>query len=245
MTNYTYIDDNIKLGIYDIETAAKEALKCYKRLRKPRKIVQLENWIKKNPKTAVGYSKLIGKRLEEDVEDLIIKEGSVKNICEYALFAIKGRWKQAENKIIQKGESSDLYFYATKIIKNRWIECEEKLIKLYSKNCTRENFYFYSSSLFQYLQTFFNHVGWHEAEKVICQSADSLRIYAEEILGDALPEDLHNMMILYSFSSDKNTSESAKKYLKFYKQTREDLVRKIKKFDENMTIKQLIDKLEN
>lgn len=235
-SKYDYIESNVNSKGWDLETAAQEAYIRAKRLRKKRRIPELEKWIINSAVRSADYAKFILKERWPEAENIILEKGSAKIVYPYIEKLVKQRWAEAENIILKSPEYS--YKYAIHILKKRWPEAEKIILDADKKLIKNAN-HFYSYYSFKYAKDLVKD-RWEELEEIIIDNPSALQYYAQEVLGDALPEEIHNRMICSAISSNDFISLSGKKYLEFAKEAREDFVKKLKRFDSNLTIKEVI-----
>jgi hypothetical protein len=101
------------------------------------------------------------------------------------------------NKELEKYIIKDLgwsYYYANYNIKGRWLEAEKYIMK------NPHYAYYYANDVIK--------GRWLEAEQYIINDPKYVYRYAIDVIKGKLPENMHNMMLLYA---DYN----AKKYLNF------------------------------
>ena len=225
---------------YENVKTPKEAWAIASRLRKVRRIPELENIIIKEANTSYNYALKIIKSRWREAEPIILEEGTPKTLLYYAKHVIKGRWIEAEPKIL---ESNYVYEYARDILKGRWPEGENALINQKIEGFD-EKFHFYDVDLMKYCRDMIGN-RWPEAEKILATNPCALKEYAENILQDKLPQDLHNIMIAHSIIGDDNRrGRIIQEYFDFVRNNDATIKKQLINRDlGNTTVKQFIDSL--
>ena len=99
-SRYSFIENNVTEGQWDLQTAAKEAYACAKRLRKKRRIPELEKWILNSASKSSDYAKFILRERWAEAEPIILKEENPKILYNYIHSLIRCRWPEAEKHIL-------------------------------------------------------------------------------------------------------------------------------------------------
>lgn len=213
----------------------KEAWNTASRLRKVRRLPELENLILQDASAAYNYALKIIKGRWPEAEPIILSKGSPRTLFFYAKNLIKSRWPEAEPKILK---SDYIFEYASQVIKDRWPEAEKIILEKGRQELVGQT-YFWGSDLMKYLSSIVKD-RWVEAEEILAENPCALKEYAKEILQDKLPEKLHNIMLANSLASEK-TSNCARDYFEFVKEN-DRLIKKILKNRNlgDMTVKDFI-----
>jgi len=231
---------------YDIKTS-KAAWQKIARLRKKRRIPELEGLLLQDANAAYNYAKSILQARWPEAEPIILREGSSKVLFFYAKHVIRDRWAEAEDKIIKC--SKYIMEYTKDLVKNRWKEAEDKIIgdfwNLENKNpFIEQKDYFWDFEIMKYAKEM---VGdrWCEAEKIFSKNPIALKQYAEEVLEDKLPEDMHNLMIAYSLQYQEPRDRkniAIKEYFEFVNNAENKFKKQIKNrmTKPNMTLEELL-----
>ena len=223
------------------EVGAYRATLAVKRLRKKRRIKELENYIVKCPKSIVRYCRLIKERWEE-AEQVLLQKGSAHDLYEYCYYVLNNTWKEAEHIIIKDRRSS--FAYAKNLLKKRWPEAEkiiiEQEIKLIKQETKDDSFFSYDYTFLEYFEHFFEE-RWIEAEEIFNSRSEFILSYFKKL--ETVPEEMHNKMICYSLSRNEEDKENAKEYLEEISENNKKMLRRLKNFDPNITIKELMEKL--
>lgn len=216
------------------------------------------------PKTAVIEALKLKKRIPE-LEPIILQ--SPVAACFYALKVVKGRWEEAE-QVIASGSDEKLYKFDkldkphlsqyarpdreyvdkyfeqyvyvvyTTLIKKRCPSIEEHLKKLKWHG----NAYRYCKLIYRLTKEV---IDLDSPEvclwilKDISTGQFAKKLNKEDRL--KICNDLHKRMILHSFAHKDN--RVVREYFKQQKKTQNDFLIQLSQHDENMTVKQLIDKL--
>lgn len=236
------------MGKYDDIKTPKAAWLKVSRLRKKRRIPELESLLIQDPNAAYNYAKSILQGRWIEAEPMILKEGSSKVLFFYAKHVIRDRWPEAESKIIEC--SKYIMEYTKDLVKNRWKEAEDKIISIFWNQENKipfieEKDYFWDFEIMKYAKEM---VGdrWPEAEKVFSKNPIALKEYAEEVLEDKLPEELHNLMMTYSLQyqepRDRKTIAIIE-YFDFVQETENKIKKQIKNrmIREDMTLRELLE----
>ena len=236
-SKYDYIEQNVNSGHWSLTDAGLAAYDAANRLRKKRRIPELEKWIINVPSKAADYAKsFLGQRWIE--AESVILRGSPKVLYSYVQSCVKIRWKEAEASISNSPEYS--YKYAKDFLKKRWPEAEKTIIRD-SANIEKA-YHFYVYYCFKYARDVIGD-RWLELENKIINNPRAMEFYAREVLGDELPEELHNRMLCYVLSSDSDKSNCVKQYLEFTKNIKIDFIKKLKRFDPNLSVKEVLEKM--
>lgn len=225
---------------YENVKTPKEAWAIASRLRKIRRIPELENIIVKEANTSYNYALKIIKGRWREAEPIILEQGTPKTLLYYAKNIIKGRWIDAEPKIL---ESDYVYEYAKEVLKTRWPEGENALLSKKIEDFD-EKFHFWDVDLMRYCKELVCN-RWPEVEKILSTNPCALKEYAEEILQDKLPEDLHNIMIAYSIRGDDNRrGRIIQEYFDFVRKNDATIKKQLINRDlGNVTVKQFVNSL--
>ena len=231
-------------GKYDfeeinIDLRPKEAFLAAKRLRKKRRIKEIEEYIVKSPRYIIRYCNEILKDRWPEAEKALLESGSSENLCDYSLYVIKGRWPEAENKILNDIEAA--YRYAVKVIEKRWPEAEKIIIEYETKETYSSNTFWGESIALKYCEEIIKE-RWEEAEDVFEKNSYLLLGYAQ-IVETKLPEKLHNKMLCYSLCNNEDDTTNAKEYFNYIRDIDNKLIKRLKNFDSNVTIGQLLEEL--
>lgn len=211
------------MGKYDEIKTPAQAWKVASRLRKIRRIPELEKLIILDPTCSYNYCQKIIKGRWTEAEQNILEKGSPKLIFLYAKNIIKDRWTEAEQKILQSKEY--VYQYAM-LMKSRWFEGERVLLEKHSVGIEQRT-NFWNFELIKYCEEIIKD-RWEEAEGVFAKNPILLCEYATEVLEDKLPENLHNMMLCYALSNNEDKTDAVEKYLEFVKETEKKLKKQLK-----------------
>lgn len=218
----------------------KEAWNSAKRLRKKRRIPELEELIILDATCSYNYCLNIIQGRWPEAEKNILEKGNSKLLFLYAKNIIKNRWPEAEQKILENKEY--VFQYAQSVIKNRWPEGEKVLLEKESKDIEKRT-NFWNFELLKYCEEIIKD-RWPEAEEILIKNPIALSEYGMDIIEDRLPENLHNTMLCYSLSSTLfEEKDSIQKYFDFVKQTEKTLKKQLKNRNFNGTVKELIDSL--
>lgn len=212
------------MGKYDHIKSPKQAWGAVSRLRKIRRIPELEGLLILDPAASYNYAMKIIQGRWIEAEPNILTKGNAKIVFLYARNIVKQRWTEAEQKIIEDGEY--IFDYASELIGDRWPEAEEKLLQTGEKEIENKK-HFWKFDLMQYCRELVKD-RWEEAEAIFAKNPDALLEYSKNVLEDKLPENLHNMMICYSLSDDYDAKRTSKEYLDFVKETESKLKKQIK-----------------
>jgi hypothetical protein len=223
----------------NVDLRPKEAFLAAKRLRKKRRIKEIEEQIIKSPRHIIRYCNEILKDRWPEAEEALLKFGSSENICDYSLIVIKDRWAEAENKILKDVEAA--YRYAVKVMQERWPEAEKVIIEYEIKELYSSKTFWGESVSLRYCEELIKEK-WKEAEDIFEKNSELLLGYAQ-IIETKLPEKLHNKMLCYSLSDDESEVHNAKEYFDYIKEIDKKLIKQLKNFDSNLTIGQLLEEL--
>jgi peptide subunit release factor 1 (eRF1) len=240
-SKYDYIKQNVDSGEWNLIESATEALSVAKRLRKKRRIDELEQWIIQSPSHSVNYARNFLSKRWLEAEDNIFTNGTPKTIFLYIASLVKERCEKAEKIILNSSEFS--YKYAKEILRRRWAEAEKSIISIEKRDIAEaSNFFMYNS--FRYARDVIQD-RWEDLEEIIVNRPEALKYYAESVINDVLVEELHNRMICFTMSSDPTEAKTAKEYIKFAKHIRIDLGKKLKRFDKNLSLQEILQICEN
>lgn len=239
------------MGKYDTISTPKAAWQKISRLRKKRRIPELESLILLDPNASYNYAKTIINGRWPAAEPIILEQGSAKILFYYARHVMNSRWKEAEEKILK--DSKYILEYTKDVIGGRWPEAEETLISNFWKQENENPFieqkdYFWDFELLKYASSFVND-RWIEIEEIISKNPIALNSYAKEILQDRLPDHLHNMMTAYSLQYDQDRDRKKIAILEYFDfvETNKKLLKKIIKnrtSDINITVDEFLKTLD-
>jgi|688.fasta_scaffold129923_3 hypothetical protein len=238
-TKYDFIKEKVESKIWSLDEAASNAYASAKRLRVKRRIPELEKWIVNSPICALNYARLILRKRWPEAEHNILKNES-RHIMSYIESVVKERWPEAEHIIANSPECA--YKYARDILRKRWPEAESNMLRI-EKNKIQHSTYFFSLYSFKYASDIIQD-RWPELENLLLNNPKALKYYAEEVIHDTLPEEIHNRMICYAMSGGED-QECAKQYIEFSEKVKIDLIKKLNKFDQNLTVREIIDLCKN
>lgn len=227
------------MGKYDNIKTPKEAWGVASRLRKIRRIPEIEPLIIQDASASYNYAqKIIGDRWPE-AEKTILNSDNIKVMFLYAKNVIKDRWPEAEVKILK--DKKQVFKYINLVINKRWPEGEDVLLEMGIENI-EERSNFWDCELMKYAKEYVQE-RWVEFEKIISKSPIALKEYAMEVLEDKLPEELHNLMIAYSIQY--TDERDIKEYMDFVEEIKTSLRKHISNRTKNLniTLKDFLDNL--
>jgi len=207
------------------------ALRAAQRLRKKRRVPELEALILENPKCCFVYANSFLMSRWPEAEKVILQNASAAT--DYAISVLKKRWEEAESNIMQ--EPFFALKYATSVLGARWKEAEGFIAKD-------------PKIALKYMERFLPKERWEEAEEEFKKEPLYLMQYAA-IINRKLPEELHNRMIVFGMSDLEPYSYDAKcvveEYFTYVKKLEVVFRNMLEMFDDSMTvanIKELINK---
>jgi hypothetical protein len=216
----------------------KDAWRKVSRLRKIRRLPELEPLILQDANCSYNYALKIIRARWPEAEPIILEKGTPKTLHYYAKNIIKDRWVEAEPKILASKSSS--FDYANDVIRGRWPEAEKIILEKGAEEI-KDKYHFWDSVLMTVVKN-----RWPEAEEIMATNPCALKEYAIEVLQDKLPDHLHNMMIGYSIGLDKEDRQQdiIKQYFEYVKSC-ENLLKKqlINRNLGDITVKDFIETL--